>query len=187
MNKISMLFLVILLANCSSVNNFSEYYNDENLDVSKYIPLRDAEDVEVIEAMSPDEKVKEYEKKGYIVLGFSYFQGQWCPRTMAVDTAKSKGASVVIVSSRHTGDVNRTYAIPYTQRHTIYHQGTIYSTDYTTGNISSNRGSFASFDATTHSNTIYSGTSSYYTTDFITNSYIISYYEQSAIFLAKKR
>lgn len=185
MSKVYVVLLIVLLTGCSQVNNFLEYYNDENLDITEYIPLKEKENVEVIETMSLDERVKEYIDKGYIILGNSYFQAQWCPRALAVDTAKIKGASVVIISSRHIGDENRTYAIPYTQQHTTYHQGSVNTYSQTRGSIS-NSYSNLNFNATTNGYGSYSGTSTYYTTDYITNSYTVSYYEQIAVFLAKK-
>lgn len=185
-NKLCLLFIISLTLGCSQVNNFLEYYNDDGLDVTEYIPLKANEEIEIIETMSLDERVKEYLDKGYIVLGNSYFQAQWCPRSLAIDTAKIKGASVVIISSRHLGDENRTYAIPYTQAHTTYHQGNINSSSSTRGSIYNNYGNSLNFNATTNGQAFYSGTSTYYTTDYITGSYTLSYYEQLAVFLAKK-
>ena len=186
MMKVTYLVLLIeLLIGCAPVNNFLEYYNDENLDITEYIPVKKNENIEVIETMFLDERIREYINKGYIILGNSYFQAQWCPRALAVDTAKIKGASVVIISSRHIGDENRTYSIPYAQQHTIYHQGNINTYSQTRGSISNNYSNL-NFNATTNGYGSYSGTSSYYTTEYITKFYSVSYYEQIAVFLAKK-
>ena len=177
-------FILLFLTGCSTTNNFSDFYNDEGLSPSEYISLKKDENVLVIETGELSKRLNEYAKKGYVVIGSSHFKGQWCPRSMAIDVAKEKGATVVILSSIHLDDVEYTYAIPVQQSHTVYHQGNMSSTGYTSGNIGGYNG--INYSAVTNQYASFSGTSTYYTTSYFTNSYIVGYFEQIAFFLAKK-
>lgn len=177
--------IILFLTGCSSaVNNFAEFYNDEVIDTSEYIKTGQEDNVLIIETTDLEKKLKEYYNKGYILLGYSHFEGRWCPRVFAIDTAKEKGASVVILSSIHLKDVQYSYSIPIQEPHTIYHQGNVYTRSHTSGNIGGFNG--VNYNSTTNGYGHFSGTSTYYTTSYVTNSVVFGYYEQIAYFLAKK-
>ena len=187
MLKLSLSLTILFVMGCSSTNNFLDFYNDEGLDESEYQKIQPNEDVLVIETSNLEKKLDEYYKKDYVVIGFSHFKGQWCPRSMAIDTAKEKGASVIIVSSIHLEDVEYSYAIPISVPHTTYHQGHISSSSYTSGHISGINGVRGiDYNSTTTGYASFSGTSTYYTTSYITDSYTVGYFEQIAFFLAKR-
>ena len=180
--------IIPLISSCSTPqNSFSEFYNDEGLLDNEYIKRKDNEEILIIETINLNKKLSEYYKKGYVALGFSQFTGWWCPRAMAIDTAREKGASIVVISSDFLGTMEYKYSIPVSTSHTIYHQGTISSKTYTSGHIQSTSGNIgANYNAITTGNANYSGTSTYYTTSYIDNNLYVNFFEQIAVFLAKK-
>lgn len=186
--SVTTLVIMLFLSSCSTTpNSFLEFYNDEGLLDSEYVKIKDDEEIILIETTNLNKKLSEYYKKGYVALGFSQFTGWWCPRAMAIDTAREKGASIVVISSDFLGTMEYKYSIPVSTSHTTYHQGTISSNTYTTGHIQSTSGNIgANYNAITTGNSHYSGTSTYYTTSYIDNNLYVNFFEQIAVFLAKK-
>lgn len=186
-NKFFLFLALFFIYGCSgTVNNFSNFYNDEGLETSEFIKADASENVTVIETADLEKKITEYQKKGYVSIGFSHFKGPWCPRALAIDTAKEKGASIVIISSIHLDDVEYSYAIPYSVPHTTYYEGSVSSHEYTSGYVNNRNGvRLANYNATTTGYSSFRGSSTYYTTSYITDSYTVGYFEQSAFFLAK--
>ena len=188
MKKILLALLIISSMNgCTPVNYFSEFYNDEGLEESEFQRVNPSENILVIETTDLDKRLNEYYKRGYVTIGFSHFKAPWCPRTLAIDTAKEKGASIVVISSNHLQDMQYSYAIPISVPHTTYHQGQISSSSYTSGHISGINGTRGvNYNGTTTEYASFTGTSTTYTTEYIRNSYTVGYFEQIAFFLAPK-
>ena len=188
MKKFLIALLIISFMNgCTQANYFSEFYNDEGLEENEFQKVNSSENVLIIETTDLDKKLNEYYKKGYVTIGFSHFKALWCPRTLAIDTAKEKGASIVVISSNHLQDMQHSYAIPISVPHTTYHQGQISSSSYTSGHIRGINGTQGvNYNETTTEHASFSGTSTTYTTEYIRGSYTVSYFEQIAFFLAKK-
>lgn len=154
------LFCLSLLSSCQK-NNFSVYYNDENIDLQTHSLIK-APYVKIIETTDLAARFQEYVDKGYILLGSAHFVDEWAARALAVDTAKSKGASVVILSSVKTSEVEHNYILTVPVSNVSYHSGTV-------------DGAF------------YSGTSTSYSYQYIPQSYKTNNYEQLALFLAKEK
>ena len=154
------LFCLSLLSSCQK-NNFSVYYNDENIDPQNHSLIK-APYVKIIETTDLAARFQEYVDKGYILLGSAHFVDEWAARALAVDTAKSKGASVVILSSVKTSEVEHNYILTVPVSNVSYHSGTV-------------------------DGTFYSGTSTSYSYQYIPQSYKTNNYEQLALFLAKEK
>lgn len=154
------LFCLSLLSSCQK-NNFSVYYNDENIDPQTHSLIK-APYVKIIETTDLAARFQEYVDKGYILLGSAHFVDEWAARALAVDTAKSKGASVVILSSVKTSEVEHNYILTVPVSNVSYHSGTV-------------------------DGTFYSGTSTSYSYQYIPQSYKTNNYEQLALFLAKEK
>lgn len=148
----------LLLSSCQK-NNFSIYYNDENFDRQKF-PLAKASFVKVIETTDLSGRFQEYRNQGYILLGSAHFIDEWTARALAVDTAKEKGASVVILSSTKVNEAEHNYVLTIPNPTVSYYSGTV-------GNNS------------------YHGTSTSYSYQYVNQSYKTNIYEQFALFLAK--
>ena len=154
------LFCLSLLSSCQK-NNFSVYYNDENIDLQTHSLIK-APYVKIIETTDLAARFQEYVDKGYILLGSAHFVDEWAARALAVDTAKSKGASVVILSSVKTSEVEHNYILTVPVSNVSYNSGTV-------------------------DGTFYSGTSTSYSYQYIPQSYKTNNYEQLALFLAKEK
>lgn len=154
------LFCLSLLSSCQK-NNFSVYYNDENIDPQTHSLIKTPY-VKIIETTDLAARFQEYVDKGYILLGSAHFVDEWAARALAVDTAKSKGASVVILSSVKTSEVEHNYILTVPVSNVSYHSGTV-------------------------DGTFYSGTSTSYSYQYIPQSYKTNNYEQLALFLAKEK
>lgn len=154
------LFCLSLLSSCQK-NNFSVYYNDENIDLQTHSLIK-APYVKIIETTDLAARFQEYVDKGYILLGSAHFVDEWAARALAVDTAKSKGASVVILSSVKISEVEHNYILTVPVSNVSYHSGTV-------------------------DGTFYSGTSTSYSYQYIPQSYKTNNYEQLALFLAKEK
>ena len=158
MAKILGLLGLLLLAGCAT-NGFSTYYNDEGYDITDFIALKQGEKVQLIDTMEPDKKVKEFEKQGYIVIGTSSFSSEYEPFSKAIQTAKEKGATVVILNSDVSGTRTKT--------NTTYHHGYVNSWN-------------SPYSAS------YSGVSTTHSTQYYSDNYNVTVFNQVAYFLAKK-
>lgn len=154
-------FVLLVFVIILPKNNFSVYYNDENIDPQTHSLIK-APYVKIIETTDLAARFQEYVDKGYILLGSAHFVDEWAARALAVDTAKSKGASVVILSSVKTSEVEHNYILTVPVSNVSYHSGTV-------------------------DGTFYSGTSTLYSYQYIPQSYKTNNYEQSALFLAKEK
>ena len=178
MKKI-LLLLSIFISGCS-VNNFSDFYNSEPLDENEF--YRNTGIVKVIETSNTLQKVDKYLKNGYIILGTSHFLGEWENRSNAVDTAKDKGASIVIIQSNFLGTEEKKYVIAVPVANTTYHSGRINTSSHSYGNIGN---TYYSGNSWGHGS--YSGTSTQWSTEYMYGSYIVAKFEQLAVFMAKSR
>ena len=154
------LFCLSLLSSCQK-NNFSVYYNDENIDLQTHSLIEDSY-VKIVETTDLPARFQEYIDKGYILLGSAHFIDEWTARALAIDTAKDKGASVVILTSAKVSEVEHSYILTIPTPNVSYHSGTV-------------------------NGTFYSGTSTSYSYQYVPQSYKTNYYEQLALFLAKEK
>ena len=166
MAKILGLLGLLLLAGCAT-NGFSTYYNDEGYDITDFIALKQGEKVQLIDTMEPDKKIKEFEKQGYIVLGTSSFSSEYEPFSKAIQTAKEKGATVVILNSDVSGTQTKTNTVATPQTNTTYHHGYVNSWN-------------SPYSAS------YSGVSTTHSTQYYSYNYNVTVFNQVAYFLAKK-
>ena len=184
MKKIFLIWSLFCLFGCQT-NYFEDFYNDEEQELQTYIPRKRNEDVKVIDTIDLENTLKRYEKD-YIVLGTSAFNGHWCSRSLAVDLAKEKGATLVVIGIKPTGATSNTVAIAIPQANTIYHSGSISGQSYTSGNVYASNGAWANYNSSTTAYGSYSGTSTYYTTNTIYKQINNYYFDQYAFFMAKK-
>lgn len=154
-----LIFLVFLISGCTS-NSFLDYYNDEQIPLDGIIPC-DIKEIRLIETQEPEEKIKKYKKQGFVVLGFSEFEGEWEPRYRAIELAKEKKACLVILSSSLTQTEEREFTVPIPQAGYSHHSGQV-------GNIS------------------YSGNTASVSTAYVNQRYHVKYFNQEAVFLGKK-
>ena len=154
------LFCLSLLSSCQK-NNFSVYYNDENIDLQTHSLIK-APYVKIIETTDLAARFQEYVDKGYILLGSAHFVDEWAARALAVDTAKSKGASVVILSSTKVKEAEHNYVLTIPNPTVSHYSGTV-------------------------GNNTYYGTSASYSYQYVNQSYKTNIYEQFALFLAKEK
>ena len=182
---ILLLTSVFILSACQT-NYFDDFYNDEEQDISSYIPLERGKGVKVIDTFNLEDMLKKYEKD-YIILGSSSFSGHWCSRSLAVETAKDKGASLVIIGIEPIGQSTETYAVAVPQANTVYHQGSISGNNYSSGNVYANNGNWGHYNSSTYTSASYTGTSTYYTTQTFYNQKDNYYFNQYAFFMAKKK
>lgn len=125
--KFQAIIILFLLSGCQT-NHFKDYYVAEDIKESDYISSD--KPVKIIDTADLSKTLSKYLEKGYIIVGSSFFEEQWCPRALAVEVARSKKASLVIIESVpvKTKEINFTVAIPHT--HTAYNGYNRYS--YTT-------------------------------------------------------
>ena len=159
MKKILTLF-ICLISGCSS-NSFSDYYNDEQVSSDDIVSC-DIKDIRLIETHEPKEKIKKYEKQGFVVLGFSEFESDWVPRYRAIEFAKEKKACLVILSSVLTKTEIREFTMPIPQTSYSYSSGKI-------GNID------------------FRGNTTSVSTSYVNQRYNASIFKQRAVFLGKKK
>lgn len=162
MKRILMASLFTITA-CAS-NDFYDFYNDNNVDPSFFIPRKNFENVKVITTVDIESRIKEYKDKGYIILGWAEFHGPWSSSMKAIEQAKRIKATVVIRYGNYTKSTNINYNIVVPQPHNTYHSGTV------TGSYG-----YANF----------SGTSTSYTYNTYTHSYSVNLFNQGAVFMAK--
>lgn len=163
--KIFILIAIIVLAGCSANNRFKTYYGDYGEDPSTFEKYD--KDPKLIATFDIKGKVNFYENGGYIIIGTSSFDGEWEPRTKAIDFAKKIGASVIITQSKHTGNIANRYSISVPTTTTAQHTGTVRD-NYGYGNSIS-----------------YSGTTTIHSSERIHRSFTTGQYEQEAVFMAK--
>lgn len=154
------LFCLSLLSSCQK-NNFSVYYNDENIDPQTHSLIK-APYVKIIETTDLAARFQEYVDKGYILLGSAHFVDEWAARALAVDTAKEKGATVVILSSTKVKEAEHNYVLTIPNPTVSHYSGTV-------------------------GNNTYYGTSASYSYQYVNQSYKTNIYEQFALFLAKEK
>jgi len=158
--------MIVLFSGCSTSNRFEIYYGDYG--EGSYIEKASIKNPVLIETFDMKGKVAFYENSGYVILGVSSFDGEWEPRTKAIDLGKKIGASIIITQSKHTGNIAHEYSISVPTTTTAQHSGTIRNS-YNYGN------SFT-----------YSGTTTIHGSEQIQRSYTTGQYEQEAVFMAKK-
>lgn len=155
-----------LLSSCGELNLFKEHYDSANQPTSAYIPRQSAQKVRIAETMDLEAALDRYLRNGYVIIGSSIFTGQWESRDFAVKQAKEVGASVVVIFAKRLYDDERQWTLTLNTPQTVNHSGTV------------NRG------MTSWS---YTGTSTYYTRETFSGTYVVGHYGQAAVFLAKKR
>lgn len=185
MKKSLFIILGLLLTGCQT-NYFENFYNDEELEPNEYVARRWLEDVKVIDTYDLHGTLEKYQKDGYVVLGTSAFAGLWCSRSLAVETAKEKGATLVIIGVEPLGEQTATYQIAIPQANTTFHQGTVSGDSHTRGSITTNTGNWANYTSTTTGSATYTGTSTYYTAMLKPQTVTNYYYNQFAYFMARK-
>lgn len=166
MKKFWLFALFLAVSGCADKNPYSIYYNDEGVDRSEFY---NNEPVTVIETLDAETTLKEFYKSGYILLGTSSFKSEWSPFSKAIDTAKNKGASVVVLNTDVIGSVRKNFTMAIPQTDTTYHTGTV-NTYGTYGNAYSN----------------YYGTSTSTSYDYYSRDYDVTKFQQHAYFLARK-
>lgn len=197
MKKLSLLLFAIIFYGCAT-NQFEDNFNDEGLTIT----LKNPKDVRVIETTNLQDKVLQYADMGYVVVGSSHFEGDWEGRTKAIKLAKKIGANLVIITSQQTGDQERHYTLAIPQVSTTYHQGSINTTGYHSGTVNTSGYAYGnvggthfnanaygsgSYYGTSSYHTNYSGTSTSYSTSFVSGSYKTAVFEQLAIFMVPKK
>lgn len=185
MKNILIILSCIFVVGCQT-NYFENFYNDEELEPEEYVARKWLEDVKVIDTYDIQNTLEKYQKEGYVVLGTSAFAGQWCSRSLAVETAKEKGATLVIIGITPLGEQTSTYQIAIPVANTTFHQGTISSNSYTNGTITTNTGSWANYTANTTGTATYTGTSTSWSAMNKQQTITNYYYNQYAYFMAKK-
>lgn len=185
MKKILIFALCFLICGCQT-NYFENFYNDEEQEIDTYIPRKYNEDVKIIDTMDLTNTLKRYEKD-YIILGTSAFNGHWCSRSLAVDVAKDKGATLVIIGTKPTGSQTQTVSVEMPRSNTIYHSGEVSKNQYSYGDIQTSNGGWVDYNSSTNTSTSYRGETTYYTTKTIYNKIQNYYFDQVAFFMAKKR
>ena len=185
-NVISLCVVAFFLASCTDGpgNRLLDYYESEELEPEEFIRVGSEEYIPVIETSSMNNIVKDYKKKGYVVVGSASFNGRWTPRIKLVDHARDIGASLVIVTAQNSNDQVYVAQIPYTQNHTVYHQGSGNTIGNTYGNVSVNGRRIADYTANSYSHTNYSGTSTYQTVEQMPIPIQLKEFEQKAIFMS---
>lgn len=154
-------FLCLFLCTGCSSNSFLDYYNDEQIPLESIVPCN-IKDIRLIETTEPEEKIKKYEKQGFVVLGFSEFESDWVPRYRAIEFAKEKKACLVILSSVLTKTEIREFTMPIPQTSYSYSSGKI-------GNID------------------FRGNTTSVSTSYVNQRYNASIFKQRAVFLGKKK
>lgn len=157
--KKSFFLCLFLCAGCSS-NSFLDYYNDEQIPLESIVPC-DIKDIRLIETTEPEEKIKKYEKQGFVVLGFSEFESEWEPRYRAIEFANEKKACLVILSSFVTQTEEREFTMAIPQATYSYSSGQIGGTPF-------------------------SGNSTSVSTAYVNQRYKLIFFNQKAVFLGKK-
>lgn len=154
-------FLCLFLCTGCSSNSFLDYYNDEQIPLESIVPCN-IKDIRLIETTELEEKIKKYEKQGFVVLGFSEFESDWIPRYRAIEFAKEKKACLVILSSVLTKTEIREFTMPIPQTSYSYSSGKI-------GNID------------------FRGNTTSVSTSYVNQRYNASIFKQRAVFLGKKK
>lgn len=166
MKQAAMCLVLIFLSACSTTNRYKTYYGDYGNNIDTVINKKTKLIPRLIDTFDLKGKVAQYEKKGYVVLGVSSFDGEWEARSKAIDFARSIGATVIITQSSLTGTITQQYTISVPKISTSYHSGIVYNTYG--GNAS------------------YTGTSTTYGSQQLSRSYSLGQYEQEAVFLVKE-
>ena len=151
-----------LLGCAQSNNTFSSYYGgagvSSTLSGAEVSPL-------LIETGKLGASLIIYRDEGFVLIGESYFEGDWESRTKAIDHAKDIGAEVILISSEYLGDKEKTYSSSIPVNSTSYHSGAMTTSD---GYVN------------------YSGTSTSSGSIKVLKSYVVGQYAQTAKFLVRQ-
>lgn len=152
-------FLCLFLCTGCSSNSFLDYYNDEQIPLENIIPC-DIKDIRLIETTEPEEKIKKYEKQGFVVLGFSEFESNYYPYFFASEAARKKKACIVILETSFERNETRTYLQAIPQYTDSYYSGAV-------------------------DNVTYSGHINSISTSYVERTYSVAIFNQKAFFLGK--
>lgn len=163
-----LLVLSLFFTGCNQ-SGYLQFYNAGDPSVLQNItPLGPDEEPELVIVDNLDDEVHRYRTKGYDIIGKSAFNGlsEGLEGIGAIKKAKEVGATLILLSHRHTETRRVDTSITMPNNQTTYHSGTVNG-----GN------SYAT----------YSGTSTSYGTKQVPISYNIRRYDQTAIYMAKMK
>ena len=156
------LLAVGLLSGCAS-NPYRTFFSPA--DAGGVEPLSGVEIPRLVESDGFKE-LETYLNRGYVEVGRSAFNGPWASRTLAIDCARSCGASLVLVVA---GDED-------VRTETMVVSMPVYARTYDHGFVDGPRGY-----------RYYSGSSTTHASVPVRQDYRRAYYNQSAVFLARRR
>lgn len=130
MRIIPFLFIFILLQGCA-VSGYEKFYQSygEISDPSRVEFLGEGQEPQLV-VVSPDQfdsYFYQMRAKYFVPIGYSSFNGAYEDTRRAVNHAKSIGAVLVIVTSKHTETVSSTVPISVPKTTTTYSSGGFYS------------------------------------------------------------
>lgn len=130
MRMVSFLFVFTLLQGCA-VSGYEKFYQSygELSDPALYEFLGEGQDPQLI-VVSPDQfdnYFYQMRTRYFVPIGHSSFNGAYEDTRRAVNHAKSIGAVLVIVASKHTETVSSTVPIAVPKTTTTYSSGSFYS------------------------------------------------------------
>lgn len=123
--KTKILIFTLLLLSCATKNYHSIYYK-KNVDV-QHIPqvekLSKGKDPDIYTSNNFDKDYSILLSKGYILLGYSNFQGELDPKYNVIQVGREKGASVILTSNSFLGTNISTIPLLLPTSSTTYHNG----------------------------------------------------------------
>ncbi len=177
MRNLFVLFL-LLLAGCQ--NGYSSFYHP-NFDQKSPPPglagnikfLGQNETPQIYTSNDPDRDIKIARSKYWVVIGYSSFNGAMGTQAQVIREAKSIGASMVLVTSKFTGNRNITTPLFIPNNQTTYYNGT------TNGQIYGNYGGMANYNSNT------TGTATTYGTTVVPMTTVQSRFDQTAVYFVQ--
>lgn len=161
--------LIVTMAFAGCTGGYGKFYN--RLCMTDLPPVKHAE----VYAYS-DRTLQDLRSRGYIVVGYSSFNGALEDKSLAVNQAKKNGADIVLLRQAYTGSTQTTLALPQ------------YHAPQTTTVNSHQSGTVNAYGSGGYAYGNYSGTSTSYITTpgYTTYSNVpitIHRYDQYAVFL----
>ena len=128
MKGIPILMTALALASGCITNYYGQYYVDVNGAIPEK-PLQKSETV-VLRKVIAENDVEKVKQEGYELIGASSFSGPYTPLSCAVDTAREKGASLVLTDIRFK-ETKQALSMMYVPSYTtIHHYGYDYGWGY---------------------------------------------------------
>ncbi len=125
------IMLLVIISGCAS-NNYHSLYYKKNIDISQ-VPMPEklpaGQDPQIFSTKNFDRDYSVLLSRGYILLGYSSFQGKMDPRYNVIQVGRDTGATIIITSNAFLGRDSSTVPLLLPTSSTTYSSGSFSGTN----------------------------------------------------------